>query len=122
MDGRKADRRRARPEARIGRTRASAVATRLGVALRDARHRSGLTQAEVGDAAGVSQTLVSGIERGHGAATSVETLARLAAAVGEQFVAFLEQAPGSDRPRDIEHVRRQSALIALAANGGWSAL
>lgn len=113
---------RARPETRVGRIRASAVATRLGVALRDARRGSNRTQADVAHAAGVSQSLVSEIERGRGAGTSVETWACLAAAVGEQFVAFLERAAGADQPRDIEHLRRQSALIELAASGGWSAL
>jgi hypothetical protein len=62
------------------------------------------------------------LERGHGAGASIETWACLAAAVGEQFVGFLERAPGASHPRDIEHLRRQSALIELAATGGWSAL
>ena len=46
----------------------------------------------------------------------------VAAAVGEQLVGFLERAPGADAPRDIEHLRRQSALIQFAAPGGWAAL
>jgi hypothetical protein len=33
-----------------------------------------------------------------------------------------ERAPGADVPRDIQHVRRQSALISIAAPGGWRAL
>ncbi len=40
----------------------------------------------------------------------------------EQLVVFLEHAPGADRPRDLEHLRRQSALISIAAAGGWRAL
>ena len=35
---------------------------------------------------------------------------------------FLEHAPGADRPRDIEHLRRQSAIVEIAPTGGWSAL
>jgi hypothetical protein len=50
------------------------------------------------------------------------TWACLAAAVGEQLVAFLEHAPGADLPRDIEHLRRQSAIVELARAGGWAAL
>ena len=46
----------------------------------------------------------------------------VAAAVGEQFVGFLERAPGAEVPRDIQHLRRQSALISIAAPGGWRAL
>ncbi len=106
----------------MGRVRADAVATRLGIALREARRLVDRTQAEVGDAAGVSQGLVSSLERGHGASASIETWACLAAAVGEQLVAFLEHAPGADLPRDIEHLRRQSAVVEVARAGGWSAL
>lgn len=62
------------------------------------------------------------MERGGGARASIETWSCLAAAVGEQFVGFLERAAGADRPRDIEHLRRQSALIELAAVGGWEGL
>lgn len=122
MGSRSQQRRRSRPETRSGRLRATTIAARLGIGLRDARRSIGGTQAEVGDAAGVSQGLVSRLERGRGANASIETWACLAAAVGEQVVAFLEHAPGADRPRDIEHVRRQSAVIELASTGGWSAL
>jgi transcriptional regulator with XRE-family HTH domain len=114
--------RRARSEARIGRQRARQVATRLGVALRTARAASGLTQAEVADRAGVSQGLISLLERGLGTTSSIETWACIAAAVGEQLVGFLELAAGATAPRDIEHLRRQSALVELAARGGWTAL
>lgn len=62
------------------------------------------------------------MERGGGARASIERWSCLAAAVGEQFVGFLERAPGADRPRDIEHLRRQSALVDLAVVGGWEAL
>ena len=122
MGSRSQRRRRSRPATRTGRVRADTVAARLGVGLREARRDAHRTQAEVGHAAGVSQTLVSALERGHGAGATIETWACLAAAVGEQFVGFLERAPGADRPRDMEHLRRQSALIELASAGGWSAL
>jgi hypothetical protein len=66
--------------------------------------------------------LVSHLERGIGGGTTLETWSRVAAAVEEQFVAFLEHSPGADRPRDLEHLRRQSALITIAAVGGWKGL
>lgn len=122
MGNRSRRERRSRAEARTGRIRADAVAIRLGVALRESRRAGHLTQAHIAHAAGVSQGLVSYLECGHGASATIETWACLAAAVGEQFVGFLERVPGADRPRDIEHLRRQSALIALAAKGGWRAL
>ncbi len=98
------------------------MARRLGTGLRDARHGAGLTQKEVAEKAGTSQSRESEIERGHGANASIDTWSCLAAAVGEQFVGFLEHASGADRPRDMEHLRRQSAFIELATAGGWTAL
>ncbi|MGH7125132.1 MAG: hypothetical protein ACREFI_12220 [Stellaceae bacterium] len=66
--------------------------------------------------------MVSLLERGRGAGASINTWARVMAAAGEQLVAFAEHAPGAERPRDIEHVKRQSSLIAFAIPGGWRAL
>ncbi len=80
------------------------------------------TQAQLAGEVGVSQGLISALERGHGTTTSIETWACVAAVLGEQLVGFLERAPGADLPRDIEHLRRQSALVELAAQGGWAAL
>ncbi len=115
-------RRRASPTTKVGRLRARSVAERLGTALREARRGTGLTQAEVADRAGVSQGSVSLLERGRGELTSIETWACVGAAVGVQLVGFLELAPGATPPRDIEHLRRQSALIEIATAGGWTAL
>lgn len=39
-----------------------------------------------------------------------------------QLAAFIEAMPGADLPRDIEHLRRQSLVVATAARGGWTAL
>ena len=114
--------RRVGAQARAGQVRAGIVSKRLGTALRDARTSAGMTQAQVADRAALSQTLISDLERGLGTTASIETWGMVAAAVGEQLVGFLERAPGADVPRDIEHLRRQSALIAIAASGGWRAL
>lgn len=114
--------RRIGSQARLGRARATTVATRLGIALRDARHAAALSQSDVADRAGVSQPFVSHLERGLGTSASIESWSLVCAAVGEQFVGFLERAPGADRPRDLEHLRRQSALIGIAGGGGWAAL
>jgi transcriptional regulator with XRE-family HTH domain len=81
-----------------------------------------MTQAQVADRAALSQTLISDLELGLGTSASIETWAMVAAAVGEQFVGFLEHAPGASLPRDIQHLRRQSALISIATPGGWRAL
>jgi transcriptional regulator with XRE-family HTH domain len=105
-----------------GRRRARAIAQRLGTALREARWQSGFSQAEVAKRSGVSQPRISNLERGHGAGATLETWAVAAAAAGEQLVGYLERAPGSDRPRDIEHIRRQNAIVLLARSGGWVAM
>jgi transcriptional regulator with XRE-family HTH domain len=105
-----------------GRRRASAVATRLGVGLHDARIATGFRQADAAARAGISQTRFGELERGLGSSATLETWACVAAAVGEQLVGFLERAPGATPPRDLEHLRRQAAIIDLAGAGGWRAL
>ena len=81
-----------------------------------------MSQAAAAVRAGLSQPRWSELERGRGAKSPVETWATAAAAVGEQLVGFLERVPGATPPRDIEHIRRQSALIEFAEPGGWRAL
>jgi transcriptional regulator with XRE-family HTH domain len=81
-----------------------------------------MRQADVADRAGVSQSWISRMERGKGGSASLETWAAAAAAVGEQLVGFLERAPGADRPRDYEHLKRQELIVATTRAGGWRAL
>lgn len=56
------------------------------VALRDARRRAGLTQAELARRAGTSQATISAYEHAS-KAPSVETLGRLLAATGTRLIA-----------------------------------
>ncbi|MDQ3128859.1 MAG: helix-turn-helix domain-containing protein [Chloroflexota bacterium] len=112
-------RRRAGASRIEGQARALRVVRRVGVGLRESRVASGLTQAEAAERAGVSQPFWSRVERGLTTAPSIETLASCAAAVGVQLAAFIEARPGSDLPRDIEHLRRQELVIAVARTGGW---
>jgi len=79
-----------------------------------------MTQAEAADRARISQARWSELERGLGANAPIEVWALVAAAVGVQLAAFLEQVSGAGLPRDMEHLRRQSAVIDRAAAGGWS--
>lgn len=46
----------------------------------------------------------------------------MVAAVGQQLAAFLEDVPGTDRPRDYEHLKRQQLIIEMAGGGGWLAM
>ncbi len=91
------------------------------MALNEARRASGLTQAGVASASGISQPRISELEAGLGRAAPLETWAILAAVVGDQLVSYLEIAPGADQPRDLEHLRRQNAVVGFAAPGGWVA-
>jgi transcriptional regulator with XRE-family HTH domain len=91
----------------------------MGVSLRDARRRSGLTQQEHGDRVGVSQTEISRLERGLGHVASLETWACAGSAVGLSIAAFFEGASGADAPHDHEHVKRQALVIDTAGRGGW---
>ena len=113
--------RRAGPAARAGRRRTGILSARLGAALREARLGSGLTQRAAAEKVGLTQSTVSDAELGRGSRIPLETWALLAAAVGTELAAFLQAVPGADRPRDHEHLRRQEALIAFAAPGGWRA-
>ena len=113
--------RRAGGTVAAGHARARFLAGRLGISLRDSRMRAGLRQADVAERARLSQSFVSHLERGQGRDTSIETWAIVAAALGEQFAAFLEHVPGADPPRDVEHLRRQRLVIEVAARGAWQA-
>lgn len=113
-------RRRAGASRIEGRARAQGVVRRVAVGLRESRLASGLTQADAAERAGVSQPFWSRVERGLTTAASIETMASCAAAVGVQLAAFVEARPGSDLPRDIEHLRRQELVIAFARPGGWT--
>ena len=104
------------------RSRAGYLAERIGRSLRDARTGSGLLQREVAERAGVSQSFYSRIELGRGSRATLETLAACAQACDAQLAAFVEALPGARLPRDIEHVRRQQAVITLAAQGRWQAM
>lgn len=120
--GRPDRQRRTGARARQGLRRADGVATRLGIGLREGRLIDGSTQQVAADRCGISQPRWSELERGLGRNAAVETWAVAAASVGLQLAAFLEGMPGADRPRDIEHLRRQSALVAFSEPGGWRSL
>lgn len=113
--------RRATPATIRARTRAEVQAKRLGIALKEARRRSGLTQQDLADRVAVSQAQVSRLERGFGHTASIETWACVGAAVGCDLAAYLEQASGADLPRDYEHLKRQQLVLTTASPGGWRA-
>ena len=80
-----------------------------------------MTQAETAARARISQARWSELERGLGANAPIEVWAVAAVAVSVQLAAYLEGVSGAGLPRDLEHLRRQSAIVDRAAGGGWSA-
>lgn len=78
-------------------------------ALRDARRRAGLTQAQLARRAGTSQATVSAYEHGR-KAPSVETLGRLLAAAGARLIAAPAAAPVV-RPSKPQLARAGRALV-----------
>lgn len=103
-------------------------ATLAGALLLDARHRAGLSQAELARRAGVARPLISQYENGH-KDPSLTTLAHLVAACGLELRLSAEQLTEADRAqyaRD-EHVgveqgrqnaaRARSELLGLRRPG-----
>ena len=117
-----AAKRRAGAAARRGHARAEAVARRTGIGLKEARLAQGLRQADVANAAGITQPYYSRIERGLELGAALETLCACAAALNVQLAAFVEAMPGASLPRDIEHLRRQNMIVSTSAAGGWTAI
>ena len=113
--------RRATAARRRARIRTSYVAGRIGTGLREARLAQGLRQIDVATDASITQPFYGRIERGLELGASLLTLNACAAALGVQLAAFIEAMPGASLPRDIEHLRRQSLVVAVAAGGGWTA-
>jgi transcriptional regulator with XRE-family HTH domain len=114
-------RRRAGPARIEARRRAAFLAGRLGIGAKGARLSAALRQTDVSRQAGISQSFLSRIERGHGQQASLETWASVAAATGHQLAAFIERVPGTTLPRDYEHLKRQQLVITTARSGGWTA-
>ena len=94
---------------------------RIGRSLRALRQRHGLTQAELAEAAGVSQSLVSLIERGHLDTVALRTIQRVFAVLDTRLdVQVSWRGGGLDRLLDEAHLalvmRRADQLRA----GGWA--
>lgn len=92
--------------------------TQLAGELREARLLHGLSQADVGRAAGVSAAAVSRAERGRAAGAPIVNLVRIATAVGLDL--HIRAYPGGDALRDAGHRRLLARLRAiLPAGTSW---
>lgn len=106
---------------RLAATHVAYLTRRIGAALKDARLALHLRQRDAARQAGITQAHWSRLERGIEPGVSITTLAACAAAVHTRLAAFVERQSGADLPRDIEHLRRQQAIINLARSGAWEA-
>lgn len=84
-----------------------------------ARTSAGLTQRELGERAGVAQSVVSAYENGR-RKPSVETLEKLVTAAGHSLVLDLGPAPrvGTHPLRDLVTLHREEMLAVVAERGG----
>jgi transcriptional regulator with XRE-family HTH domain len=93
---------------------------RFGRGIRALRMRRGWRQVDLASAAGVSQSIVSRIERGLAGRLTVEALARVAQALGARVDVRLNwQGEGLDRLLDQDHARLVELVTRLLRDAGW---
>ena len=98
-------------------------AVRIGRTLRALRIRRDLRQQDLGDAAGVSQDMVSLIERGHLDRVSIRTLVRLLAALEADLNLVVRWRGGDiDRLLDEGHASLVARAAATLERAGWAVL
>jgi transcriptional regulator with XRE-family HTH domain len=96
---------------------ADEIVRRLAVASRSARKRRGMTQAQLGERVGISQSEVSRIELGGGHAVPMATWVALADAVGLRPRFDLAR-DWLEQPADAGHLAIQELLLRLARTTG----
>ncbi len=93
---------------------------RIGRAIRALRLRRGWRQRDLAAASGVSQQLISMIERGHSAALSVTALRRVATSLEMRLTLRAEWRGGElDRLLDADHAALQAAGKRWLGRWGW---
>ena len=94
---------------------------RLGADLRSARRARSLTQAALGQRAGVSRMSISRLERGRGGGLTLDAWQRAALAVGRPFVASLQR-PLDGETADAGHLAIQELVLRLGRAAGYRGL
>lgn len=93
---------------------------RLGLGIRALRRRRGWRQRDLAAAAGVSQALISLIERGHGDRVSVQVLIAVAAALDGRIIVQLRWRAGDlDRLLDADHALVSATFVGRLQTDGW---
>lgn len=93
---------------------------RVGMVIRALRLRRGWRQLDLASAAGVSQQLVSTVERGHIDSIAHGTLRRILGELDARCEIDVRWRGGRfDRMLDEDHARLVDAIVALLAQMGW---
>lgn len=92
----------------------------FGRAARTLRLRVRLTQQELGQRVGLSRGVIARIEQGHASHVTVETLERVAAALGARiFVRLSWRGEGLDRLLDGRHAATVEVVVQVLRAHGW---
>jgi transcriptional regulator with XRE-family HTH domain len=93
---------------------------RLGLGIRALRRRRGWRQRDLAAAAGVNQTAVSLIERGHADRVSMSVLRDVAAALDARLVLQIRWRAGDlDRLLDADHAQLSADFVRRLQAAGW---
>lgn len=102
-------------------SKAPTVGSLLGIWVRQTRQQQGLSQRELADAAGLSRSYVCDIERGRGSEPSLNTLDKLAGALGASRSDLMKASGLIDKaliPKESEEERRMLQLFRdMSASG-----
>lgn len=100
--------------------RVSMDLVRFGRIVRALRRRRGWRQQDLADRVGVSQSLISLVERGHGDRVALRTLLRIAAALDARLVLDLRWRAGDlDRLLDEGHAAIGAEMAARLGRHAW---
>lgn len=93
----------------------------LGGEIRASRDRRRLTQRQLGERVGLSQSGVSALERGLGGSFSLDTWQRIAIALDRDLRVDLGRDPAAS-PVDAGHLAIQELALGSATRAGWVAV
>jgi transcriptional regulator with XRE-family HTH domain len=109
-----------RPSAVVtGAREAQAIAANLGRELKATRRRRHLKQGDLAHLVGSSQPLISRLERGHGARTSIETWIAIGIALRRPISIGFSRDVVDPQLQDAGHLAAQELTLRLTALAGW---
>ena len=93
---------------------------RAGGEVREGRRRKRLTQKQLGDRVGLSQTTISRVERGHGGGLTMDAWQRIGLAVDRPLVLTFQRETGGETA-DAGHLTIQELVLRLGRAAGYAA-